>query len=53
MECKSVKSMVLYILLHLTSHVFESFESETLPDVDKDSNSFLFEEIGKFKEYIH
>ena len=32
---------------------FESCERETLEDVDKNSNSFLFEEIGKPSEYIH
>ena len=38
----------LILLLCLASPVFENCERETLQDVDKNIDSFLFEEIGKF-----
>ena len=38
----------MILLLCLASPVFENCERETLQDVDKNINSFLFEQIGKF-----
>ena len=44
---KQTKSDVI-LLLHLTSRVFKNCERETLQDVNKNINSFLYEDIGKF-----